>query len=79
MPWSRLRTTLRQTVDPLRSSRKAMIDMSSPPHASLSAIYMRSSMLSYLGSVGFGSGMVPSVRSAQGTSLRPALCVPPLR
>lgn len=79
MPWSRLRTTLRQTVDPLRSSRKATIDMFSPLHASLLAIYMRSSMLSHLGSVGFGCGMVASVRSAQGVSLRPALRVPPLR
>ena len=47
------------------------------PHASLLAIRMRSSMLSYLGSVGFG--MVISVRSAQGASLRPALRVLPLR
>ena len=47
------------------------------PHASLLAIRMRSSMLSYLGSVGFG--MVISVRAAQGASLRPALRFPQLR
>ena len=71
---------MRQTVDTLRASWKALTDMLSP-YASLSAIYMRSSMLSYLGLVGFGFGfgMVASVRSAQGASLQPVLCVPSLR
>jgi len=69
---------LRQTVDTLRASWKALTDMLSP-YASLSAIYMRSSMLSYLGLVGFGFGMVASVRSAQGASLQPVLCVSSLR
>ena len=38
-----------------------------------------SSMPRHLGPVGFGCGMAASVRSAHGASLRPVLCVLPLR
>lgn len=78
MPRSRLRATSRQTVDLLRPSREAMADMLRP-HTSPSAMNMRSSMLRYLGPVGFGCGMAASVHSAHGASLRPVLRVLPLR
>lgn len=70
MPRSRLRATSRQTVDLLRPSREAMADMLRP-HTSPSAMNMRSSMLRYLGPVGFGCGMAASVHSAHGPRCGP--------